>query len=671
MTTIRLIRSVAPFLLVSAALAAPRLQIRVLDPHSAAVAGARLECSPQGASALTDAEGLARLDCRLPAEIRVAASGFEPEVLRLDEASGALLTVRLRPAVLRTRLEVLVRETPQAGSVSGGRVEIDARGARTVLDAVEKLAPGAFVTRRGVMGYGIATNGTGVVTIRGVGGQPNTGVLIVLDGRPDYQGLMGHPLPDFYGLADAGTITVIEGPASLLYGSNAMGGVIEIRSAPPPERMETRLSSSLGSYWTGQHRLSNAARVGRGFYSLAAGLSHTRGERERAAFRSKEGSLSAGYDLSPAWKAALRGRYGHFHVEDPGPTFAPLPNSFARVGRGGASFHLDNASRRSWGQAVVFSNHGRHVLADGFRSVDRTTGVRLHQQAVVGPRMAAEAGLDVVDYGGRAQNVLTHLKYGAHHLTSAAGFSRLNWTPLARLRLYGGARYESNSVAGGIAAPEVGVSLNFHPDYAMAASVSRGFRNPTIRELYLFPAPNPALKREQLYNYEVSWLARPRPSLDASLTAFYADADNLIVTVGRFPNLRLENSGSAIHRGLEAAVRCRPVRAVRLSAGGLRMWSTNLAPYVPRAKFSYGLDADLKRVFLNWSGMAVGRMWVNAQRTRQLGGYHIATLKLTAPVRARSSVFVVVDNLFDKRYQVVDGYPMPGVNAAAGFMLSF
>lgn len=655
----------------AAALAAQPIQIRVLDAHWAPIAGAQLECRPTGELSQTDLSGASRLECPPPGEIGVRAAGFEPETLFVTAPAQGPLTVILRPATVRTTLEVAVRQAPEAGPISGSRMEIDARGARTVLDAVEKLSPGAYVTRRGVMGYGIATNGTGVLTLRGVGGQPNTGVLIVIDGRPDYQGLMGHPLPDFYGLADAGSITVIEGPASVSYGSNAMGGVIEIRSAPPPERMQTRLTSSLGSYLTGQHRLSNGARWGRAYYAVAAGVSHTRGERERAAFRSQEGSVCAGYELSPSWKAAVRGRYGHFYVEDPGPVFAPLFGSFAGVGRGGGSLELDHSGQRTWGHLSVFSNHGRHVITDGFRSVDRTSGARLAQHAVLRSGLTLEIGSDVVNYGGRAQNVKTRLDYGAHELTSAAGFSRLNWSPGERFRLFGGLRYEWNSAAGDITAPEAGANLRLHANYWLTASVARGFRNPTIRELYLFPAPNPLLKREDLYNYELKLAARPRSDLEGAITAFYADAQNLIVTTGRFPNLRLENSGSAINRGFEATVRYRPGRRVRFSAGGLRMASTNLPAYVPRSKCNYALDLDLKRILLSWSGVGVGRTWVSAQRTRQLGGYHVASLKLTAPLRGNNSLFVLVDNVLDKRYQVVDGYPLPGVNAVGGFMLSF
>jgi hypothetical protein len=61
------------------------------------------------------------------------------------------------------------REDVETGSTGVSSIEIDQTGARTVFDAVDKLVPSAFVTRRGVMGYGIAGSGTGQVTVRGVG----------------------------------------------------------------------------------------------------------------------------------------------------------------------------------------------------------------------------------------------------------------------------------------------------------------------------------------------------------------------------------------------------------------------------------------------------------------------------------------------------------------------
>ena len=176
--------------------------------------------------------------------------------------------------------------------------------------------PSAYVTRMGILGLGLGESGS--MTLRGIGGSPTTELLVVVDGRPDFMGLMGHPMPDFYTLTDVGSVSVTEGPASVLYGSNAMGGAIEINPSRPLEGVHTDLTASLGSYYTGQYRLSNGARFGRGFYNLTAGIEHTNGARQDSAFRNQDGTLALGYDISPTWRTSLQGRYGHFYVEDPG-----------------------------------------------------------------------------------------------------------------------------------------------------------------------------------------------------------------------------------------------------------------------------------------------------------------------------------------------------------------
>jgi len=243
-----------------------KVQVRVVDPQGLPIPGARVEVrSPDRryspAVAATSADGTARFEVDAPVEIVVQAPGFDLFREQIERAASDPAVLRLRPAIVRSSIDVIVRDDPDTLTTVGSSLEIERTGARTVFDAVEEVVPGVSVTRRGVMGYGISTNGTGGVTIRGIGESPNTGVLVVVDGRPDFQGLMGHPLPDFYSLSDAGSVTVVEGPASVLYGSNAMGGVVEVKNWEPPEGMSTRLTASFGSFYTGQYRLSHGAPV--------------------------------------------------------------------------------------------------------------------------------------------------------------------------------------------------------------------------------------------------------------------------------------------------------------------------------------------------------------------------------------------------------------------------
>lgn len=654
---------------------ASTLRLTVVDSHRWAVPNARVQVRAlQGGATVahtTGPDGVTEFAVDSPVEVSVRAEGFQPLFRRLDAQGGLPLVLQLEPAVLRTIVNVTVRDDAAVLGTAGSTLEIDRTAARTVLDGIDRLVPGAFVTRRGVMGYGIATNGTGGLSIRGVGESPNAGILMVVDGRPDFQGLMGHPLPDFYSLSDAATVTVIEGPASVLYGSNAMGGVVEIKPWVPAEGMSTRLTTSFGSFYTGQHRLAHGAALRRGYYSVNASVSHTAGDRPGSAFRDQDGALTAGYDLSSFWRASIEGRYGHFLVEDPGPTGAPLSSSYAEVGRGGFSAELSNTTARAWGYLRAFSSYGKHFITDGFRSTDRTTGLRLDENLALTRRLTLEAGLDIVDYGGAARNVQSRLDYGSHTLRSAAAFARLQWAATSRLRLFAGGRYESNSLFGATAAPEAGAVWTPRERVTLSVEAAKGYRNPTIRELYLFPAPNPSLTPERMWNYQASVRVRPVDSFTATVTGFYATLSNLIVTTGRYPSLALWNTGAALNRGIEIAGRWRASRRVAIQSGYAYLRSTNLAPYVPSNKFNYGADVNAGKVFVYFGGMVVGERWANPQHTAKLAGYPLGELKLSVPVRERWRVFTLVDNLFNRQYSVVPGYPMPGINAMGGLSISF
>jgi iron complex outermembrane receptor protein len=657
------------------AAATEEITFRVVDSQDAAVPGAALEIRSLGTSrrvfsGVTDDRGILTVKTDLPVEVQVAAPGFDPLRQRVESQSAGSVKLLLTPAALHTTIDVVVRDAPTPVSmVEQTALEINRGGARTVFDAVEKLVPSAYVTRRGIMGFGLGQSGS--ITLRGIGGSPTTQLLVVVDGRPDFMGLMGHPLPDFYTLTDVGSLSVTEGPASVLYGSNAMGGAIEIKPSRPLQGVHTSLAASLGSYYTGQYRLTNGARWGRWWYNLTAGAAHTNGARPESAFRNQDGTLALGYEISPRWRTSLEGRYGHFYVEDPGTVQAPLSGNWSRVGRGGFSGDLDNNGSRTWGMVRVFSSFGHNMIYDGFRSVDNSVGARVQQSFLAAPRLTIDGGTDFIRYGGSARDISADHNYGEFHINDYAGFSRARYAVTNSLQFNTGVRYDYDSHSGGITVPEFGATYRIAAKYSFAASVTRGFRNPTIRELYLFPAPTPTLKPERMWNYQVTFQVRPAPTLLASVTGYYANVSNLIVVTGFWPNLKLQNSGSAINKGLEAHARWQPSRRVSLNTAYAHLHSTNLAPYAPQNRLTYSLDLDAKPLFFSLGGSTVGQTWGGARQTYPVSGYTVATLKCTAPVGEHTSVFLMVDNLFNRRYQVLSGYVMPGTNASGGIELRF
>ena len=137
-------------------------------------------------------------------------------------------TIQLNEVVVTgNKTEITRNNVPLTISVINSST-IENSNESALLPIISEQVPGVFVTERGTTGFGVASGAAGQISIRGVGGSPNTQVLMLLDGHPQYMGIMGHPLPDSYVASDVERVEIIRGPASILYGSGAMGGVINI-----------------------------------------------------------------------------------------------------------------------------------------------------------------------------------------------------------------------------------------------------------------------------------------------------------------------------------------------------------------------------------------------------------------------------------------------------------
>ena len=313
-------------------------------------------------------------------------------------------SVRQRPVypieevvVTGTRNETDVRLLPMTVSVVD-RAAIERSGRQSLLPILTEQVPGLFATARGIMGYGVSTGAAGGMSLRGIGGAPQaglptTGLLVLIDGHPQYMGLMGHPIADAYQSMLAERVEVVRGPASVLYGSNAMGGVINIVTRKQREEgIRTDLQAAYGSYNTLQTELSNRIRKGR-FTSVVTGsYNRTDGHRADMGFEQYGGYAKLGYELSRAWTLSGDVNLTHFNASNPGEVTAPLIDNDSRITRGRASAALANRYDRTSGALSLFYNWGRHKIDDGyaagsepldyrFNSRDRMLGVSWYQSA--------------------------------------------------------------------------------------------------------------------------------------------------------------------------------------------------------------------------------------------------------------------------------------------------
>ena len=134
-------------------------------------------------------------------------------------------TVSLKDVVVSAPYKTTVELTPlTVTTVTASTIEKS--GESSLLPVLQNQVPGLFVSERGFAGYGVSGGAAGSVSIRGVG-QGNK-VLFMIDGQPQWAGVFGHALSDTYVANGVERVEIVRGPSSLLYGSNAMGGSVNI-----------------------------------------------------------------------------------------------------------------------------------------------------------------------------------------------------------------------------------------------------------------------------------------------------------------------------------------------------------------------------------------------------------------------------------------------------------
>lgn len=453
--------------------------------------------------------------------------------------------------VTGARQETDVRHLSQTVSVVG-RAEIEHSLQPSLLPVLTEQVPGLFVTSRGVMGYGVSNGAAGSISLRGLSGG-TARLMVLIDGHPQYAGIFGHPIADAYQSFLAERVEVLRGPASVLYGSNAMGGVINIVTRKMQEDgVNTHLHAGCGSYNTLETELTNRVRKGR-FSSVVSGsYNRTNGHRADMGFEQYSGYAKLGYEMTDHWNVRGDVNVTHFNASYPGPVSAPLFDGDQRITRGMTSFALENRYEKTSGGLSFFYNWGDHWINDGytpsagespqearFNSHDYMTGISLYQstQFFTGNRITL--GFDWFRYGGRAWNeyvsgekVGTTFDLVDKQEDELAGYIDLRQDFCSWLTFNAGLRVDHHSRVGTEWVPQAGLAFHLPQAMELKASVSKGFRYPILREMYMFPPQNPNLQPESMWNYELAFSQRLMEGrLYYGVNLFYINAKNLIQTL--------------------------------------------------------------------------------------------------------------------------------------------
>lgn len=196
-----------------------------------------------------------------------------------------------------TRNATDIRHLPMTITVVGEQ-KLNENQRINILPTLMEQVPGLMVTSRGVMGYGVSTGGSGGMMLRGISSGAGQ-VMVLIDGHPQYQAIYGHSISDSYQTMMIERVEVLRGPASLLYGSNAMGGVINIVTrGMHQDGIRTGIRLGGGSYGTVQADVFNQARAGKFSSTVAAQYSRSDNHRPNMGFEQYGGYVKLNYDLN-------------------------------------------------------------------------------------------------------------------------------------------------------------------------------------------------------------------------------------------------------------------------------------------------------------------------------------------------------------------------------------
>jgi len=548
--------------------------------------------------------------------------------------------------------------------------DIENTGEINILPALSAYSPGVFVSERNIMGFGVSEGSAGAISIRGISGSPNTNVLVLIDGHPQYQGIFGHPLPDAYVASDVEKVEIIRGPASILYGSNAMAGVVNIiTKQQKQDGIKANAEASYGSYNT--QKYCGTIGYKKNKLSLFASLNHdqTDGIRENTDFKITNGYTKITYLINKHLSLTGDINLAKYNANDVGSIYLEEPLPFnINISRGKTALSLENRHENIDGALKLYHNFGTHDLSDGWYSTDRNSGAMFYQTMQLFTGNKLTAGVDAKQFGGKSNGGMA--RDSLVTINELAFYTYMQQTLMHKITVSAGLRIENNSKYGNEFVPMLGINYNPTTTTTLKSSVSKGFRSPTVMEMYLFAA-NPDLKPERLINYEISWLQSfPDRQLHTELTLFIAEGDNLIQATGRYPNISRENIGTFSNKGIEFAAKFKAHKNLFLHANYSYLHIEKPVLAAPGQQVNFSLNYSYKIFNLNVSVQHIHKLYTSIDPVKT-SSYTLLNTRLNAHLLKYLDVFIMVNNLLNEDYEIIYGYPMPEINFSTGIKLSF
>lgn len=561
--------------------------------------------------------------------------------------------------------------------------EIQDKNPRRVGDLLKDL-PSAQVMEYGSLGHSSSIRFRGATSSQ---------TLVLIDDMP-----LNNPRDGEVNLSDYETenidrIEVVRGPSSSLYGSSAVGGIVNIITKEGrTEQPQTAITSRLGTYRTHIHEVTNGAKIGGFNYFLSASSANSEGHRDNSEYQGESYDGKAGYDFGDKHQIRFSGRYHRSELGTPGST---------------GSFDEDDKQEehQNYVNGIWESNFNNkfRLKLQGYTNLDRLEFIETvypdldkdtHQTknrsvSLQGSYTLLENYTLLAGAEGK-KHLLNSSVSGKYDYIVRSTYGLLDLHLFDRLDVVGGARIDDYTTFGSQVSPNINCALKFDP-WKIRGMFAESYRAPTFNDLYWpdegWAKGNPNLSPEKGKTYEVGidnvmdFLIFKKFPLDtkAGITYFHTEMKNLINWAEDAADgyWKPSNVSKARIEGLEIegeAVVIKDIKTV-FSYTLTKAKDKDTKRYLnyrPKHKFDFSVQYSHP-----WGIIGCFRSeynsscFVDEPNNVQVKPYWVFGTDLYYDLNENIRYFVNIDNIFNRTYEKAKGYPMPGFSIMSGIRAKF
>ena len=563
--------------------------------------------------------------------------------------------------------------------------EIEMNSKHNIVDLTKDVS-GVYFNKAGIMNTATGAQAPSVVKIRGIGEKPNSGLLTVVDGRPQSMGIWRHPLFNIHSIDTIETVEIIKGPAGVEYGNQAVGGVINIQTKRiKTDGMKTIIGFGLGSYNSQDYFINNLLKKGKFDYSVSAGYRSTAGDRANSDSYQENYHVGIGYELTENWYIRGNADYADILFYNPGLTNGPL----ARYDEGtpGETFQRDFDIRLEHecdslkGYAIVYADTGLNKFHEESDNMYENYGARLKEAFNLFKGNLIKTGFDFQRFGGIYNNFASppspklKKKRLVQYQNEYSPYIIVEQT-FDKTTLSGGLRYSYNDKWKDEIIPGLGAKVNIFGNQYVFANAQKGYKTPEIGREFMASTLKPEYKvtePERYWQYEVG-LNNAWERFFYKVSAYQIEGINLIQMVPPPPPPpRFVNTGAIVIRGVEVDTYVKPFKIIKV--GTLLSYldpgkkTANIAFFNGKV---YILSRILKSLSLNVETEFAKDRYDANERKQELEDYMIYNANLLYNLSFKNldaNFYMDAENILNEKYLVKIGYPVPGLLIKGGLIL--